>query len=91
MSSTDNMRTGAAKRSTSSSGEDLNEQIEAIRADIQSLTHTVGRIANTQINRAQDKAMKTAAEAEEAIKRSPLSAVAIAVGLGFLFGVFSRR
>jgi ElaB/YqjD/DUF883 family membrane-anchored ribosome-binding protein len=91
MSSTDNMRTGAAKRSTSSSAEDLNEQIEAIRADIQSLTHTVGRIANTQINRAQDKAMETAAEAEEAIKRNPLSAVAIAVGLGFLFGVFSRR
>jgi ElaB/YqjD/DUF883 family membrane-anchored ribosome-binding protein len=91
MSSTDNMRTGAAKRSTSSGAEDLNEQIEAIRADIQSLTHTVGRIANTQINRAQDKAMETAAEAEEAIKRNPLSAVAIAVGLGFLFGVFSRR
>lgn len=91
MSSPDNMRTGAAKRSTSSSAGDLNEQIEAIRADIQSLTHTVGRIANTQINRAQDKAMETAAEAEEAIKRNPLSAVAIAVGLGFLFGVFTRR
>ena len=60
MSPTDNMRTGA-KRSTSSSAEGLNEQIEAIRADIQSLTHTVGRIANTQINRAQDKAMETAA------------------------------
>ncbi len=91
MSPTDNIRTGAAKRSTSSSAEGLNEQIEAIRADIQSLTHTVGRIANTQINRAQDKAMETAAEAEEAIKRNPLSAVAIAVGLGFLFGVFTRR
>ena len=91
MSSPNNMRTGAAKRSTSSSAGDLNEQIEAIRADIQSLTHTVGRIANTQINRAHDKAMETAAEAEEAIKRNPLSAVAIAVGLGFLFGVFTRR
>ena len=91
MSPTDNMRTGAAERGTSSSAEGLNEQIEAIRADIQSLTHTVGRIANTQINRAQDKAMETAAEAEEAIKRNPLSAVAIAVGLGFLFGVFTRR
>jgi ElaB/YqjD/DUF883 family membrane-anchored ribosome-binding protein len=77
------MRTGGAKRSTSSA-EDLNEQIEAIRADIQSLTKTVGRIANTQINRAQGKAMETATEAEEAIKRNPLSAVAIAVGLGFM-------
>ena len=90
MSSTDNMRTGRAKRSASSS-EDLNEQIEAIRADIQSLTQTVGRIANTQINRAQDKAMETADQVEQAIRENPLSAMAIAVALGFLFGVIARR
>jgi ElaB/YqjD/DUF883 family membrane-anchored ribosome-binding protein len=35
--------------------------------------------------------METAYEAEEAIKRNPLSAVVIAAGLGFLFGVFTRR
>jgi ElaB/YqjD/DUF883 family membrane-anchored ribosome-binding protein len=35
--------------------------------------------------------MDTAHEAEEAIRRNPLQAVAIAVGLGFLFGVFTRR
>jgi ElaB/YqjD/DUF883 family membrane-anchored ribosome-binding protein len=71
--------------------QDLANQIESIRNDIQSLTSTVGRIANKQINRAQDKAVDAANEAEEAIKRNPLSAVAIAVGLGFLFGVFTRR
>lgn len=94
MSSTDDMRAGAAKRSTSATGrdtDDLANQIDAIRADIQSLSSTVGRIANKQINRAQDKALETANEAEEAIRRNPLSAVAIAVGLGFLFGVFTRR
>jgi ElaB/YqjD/DUF883 family membrane-anchored ribosome-binding protein len=88
-----NMRTGASKPGSSSGRdvEDLNEQIEAIRADIQSLTSTVGRIANKQLNRAQDKALDAANEAEAAIQRNPLSAVAIAVGLGFLFGVFTRR
>jgi ElaB/YqjD/DUF883 family membrane-anchored ribosome-binding protein len=93
MSSTDSdMRTGAAKRGASArDSEDLANQIDSIRADIQNLTSTVGRIANKQINRAQDKAMDTANEAEEAIRRNPLSAVAIAVGLGFLFGVFTRR
>ena len=93
MSSTDSdMRAGAAKRSAGArDAEDLANQIDAIRTDIQSLTSTVGRIANKQINRAQDKAMETANEAEEAIRRNPLSAVAIAVGLGFLFGVFTRR
>jgi ElaB/YqjD/DUF883 family membrane-anchored ribosome-binding protein len=71
--------------------EELNDQIEAIRADLQSLSSTVGRIANTQMGRAQDKAIETANQAEEAIRQNPLSAVAIAVGLGFLFGVFTRR
>ena len=73
------------------SGDELADQIDSIRADIQSLASTVSRIANKQINRAQDKAVETAGQAEEAIRQNPLSAVAIAVGLGFLFGVFTRR
>jgi ElaB/YqjD/DUF883 family membrane-anchored ribosome-binding protein len=93
MSPTDSdMRTSAARRSTTTGAtEDLAAQVEAIRADIQNLTSTVGRIANKQLGRAQDKAMDAAHEAEEAIRRNPFSAVAIAVGLGFLFGVFTRR
>jgi ElaB/YqjD/DUF883 family membrane-anchored ribosome-binding protein len=93
MSSTDSdMRTSSAKKSTTSRDtEDLAAQVDAIRGDIQNLTSTVGRVANKQLGRAQDKAMDTAHEAEEAIRRNPLSAVAIAVGLGFLFGVFTRR
>ena len=92
MSSTDSDRTGAAKRVAGArDADDLANQIDAIRADVQNLTSTVGRIANKQLNRAQDKAMETAYEAEEAIKRNPLQAVAIAAGLGFLFGVFTRR
>lgn len=93
MSSTDSdIRAGAAKRAeTGRDADDLANQIDAIRADVQNLTSTVGRIANKQINRAQDKAMETAYEAEEAIRRNPLQAVAIAAGLGFLFGVFTRR
>jgi ElaB/YqjD/DUF883 family membrane-anchored ribosome-binding protein len=71
--------------------QELANQIDAIRADIQSLTSTVGRMANKQINRAQDKAMETANQAEEAIRQNPISAVAIALGLGFLFGIFTRR
>jgi ElaB/YqjD/DUF883 family membrane-anchored ribosome-binding protein len=71
--------------------QELANQIDAIRADIQSLTSTVGRIANKQLKGAQDKAMETASQAEEAIRQNPLAAVAIALGLGFLFGVFTRR
>jgi len=83
--------TGGAKRSASRDTEDLAAQIDAIRADMQNLTSTVSRIAGKQMNRAQGKAMETAQQAEEAIKSNPLQAVAIAAGLGFLFGVFTRR
>ena len=93
MSSTESdIRAGAAKRGASTrDADDLANQIESIRADLQNLTSTVGRIASKQVNRAQDGAKETAYEAQEAIRRNPLQAVAIAVGLGFLFGVFTRR
>ena len=51
--------------------DELVNQIEAIRADLQNLTSTVGRIAGKQVNRVQDKAIATATEAEEAIRRNP--------------------
>ena len=71
--------------------EELAEQIEAIRADIQSLTSTVSRVANKQLGQAQDKAVEAMSSAEDAIRENPVSAVAIAAGLGFLFGIFTRR
>lgn len=76
---------------TAKETEELNAQIEAIRADMKNLSSTVSSIASKQMNRAQNKAMETKADAEEAIKSNPLQAVAIAAGLGFLFGVFTRR
>ena len=92
MSSTDTDRPGAGRRgSANPDAHEIADQIDAIRTDLQNLTSTVGRIANKQLNRAQDKAIATASEAEEAIRRNPLQAVAIAVGVGFLFGVLTRR
>jgi ElaB/YqjD/DUF883 family membrane-anchored ribosome-binding protein len=70
---------------------ELTQQIAEIRADLQSLTSTVGRIANKQLGRAQDKVTETANQVEDAIRQNPLSAVLIALGLGYLLGVFTRR
>lgn len=71
--------------------DELADEIEAIRADIQNLTSTVSRIANDKLHSAQAGAMESAKEAEDAIRRNPLQAVAIAIGVGFLFGVMTRR
>jgi ElaB/YqjD/DUF883 family membrane-anchored ribosome-binding protein len=70
---------------------ELVEQIAQIRADLQNLSSSVGRIADQQLGRAQDAAMATANQVVATIRQNPTSAVMIAAGLGFLFGVFMRR
>ena len=74
-----------------STGSHLADEIDTIRTEIQNLSSTVGRIANKQIGRAQVRATEAAHDAEAAIARNPLTAIAIAVGLGFLLGVITRR
>jgi uncharacterized protein YjbJ (UPF0337 family) len=69
----------------------LTDEIDNIHTELQRLASSVGRIANKQISRAQVGATEAAHEAEAAITRNPLTAIAIAVGLGFLIGVFMRR
>jgi ElaB/YqjD/DUF883 family membrane-anchored ribosome-binding protein len=69
----------------------LIQQLADIREDLQGLTSMVGRVAGTQLGRAKDTAAETASQAEEAIRQNPISALAIAMVLGFLFGMFMRR
>ena len=75
----------------SQSHEEWADQLETIRADLERLTSTVSRVANTQLERAQDTAVEAARQAEDAVRRNPTSAIAIAFGVGFLFGAFTRR
>lgn len=71
--------------------DELAAQIEAIKAEMQNISTTMGRIAEKGMHRAQDKALETKESAEEAIKQNPLQAIAIAVGLGLLIGILTRR
>lgn len=71
--------------------DELAAQIEAIKAEMQNISATMGRIAGTSMHRAQDKALETKETAEEAIKQNPLQAIAIAAGLGLLVGILTRR
>jgi uncharacterized protein YjbJ (UPF0337 family) len=73
------------------SREEWADQLDTIRADLERLSSTVSRVANAQLERAQDKAVEVAQQAEEAVRRNPTSALAIAFGVGFLFGALTRR
>jgi ElaB/YqjD/DUF883 family membrane-anchored ribosome-binding protein len=62
----------------------LGDQIAAIRADLQKLNSAVGRVV-------KDEVTETNRQLEQTIQQNPLYAIGIALGLGFLFGVFTRR
>ena len=70
---------------------DLSSEVDAIRGDVQKLAATIGDVAERQAGRAQDNAVDAMHTAEYYIRQNPLLAVAIAAGLGFLYGLFTRR
>ena len=69
----------------------LSSEVDAIRDDVQKLAATIGDVAKRQAGRAQDGAVEATHTAENYIRQYPLQAVAIAAGLGFLYGLFTRR
>jgi len=66
---------------------ELAQQIADIRQDLQELSATVGRLASTQL----DRAKYAANEVEDTIRQNPISALAIAVGLGICISILMRR
>jgi uncharacterized protein YjbJ (UPF0337 family) len=62
--------------------EDLADQIDAIRADLDRLTSTVTRVADTQLERAQDGAVEAATQVEDQSDAIPLLHWRLLLGLG---------
>jgi uncharacterized protein YjbJ (UPF0337 family) len=69
----------------------LEEQIASLRSGIQTLSSTVERIAEEQFPRARSKVEEALDDVEEAFRHNPLIVIAVALGLGFLIGVLTRR
>jgi ElaB/YqjD/DUF883 family membrane-anchored ribosome-binding protein len=70
---------------------DLTSEVEEVKEDIKNLGTTLGNVASRQYERAQDMATDAVHETGETIRRNPITAVATALGLGFLLGLFKRR
>ncbi len=73
----------AANRNRPNEPEDLADQIEDIRAEIQNLTASIASAASNQVEQMQVKA-------QDQIRQNPFTAVAIGAALGFLYGVLRR-
>ncbi|HUF56920.1 MAG TPA: hypothetical protein VMM55_10225 [Thermohalobaculum sp.] len=84
----------------------IKNQLERLREDFSSLGEMVGmtarhryqsarddltRGAETTKAQAVDQLTQTLNEAEATVRRNPLTALAIVLGIGYLFGLFSRK
>lgn len=67
--------------------EEMNSARERVRDAASTLSDKGERLAGA----ARDQADASTREVEAAIQRNPFGAVLVAVGLGFLFGMFTRR
>jgi ElaB/YqjD/DUF883 family membrane-anchored ribosome-binding protein len=75
-------------------GEDMDQiakDLAGLRKDLQGLTGDIKRLGNHQIESMQDTANAALEEVAGAVRRNPLTAVAIAIGAGFIYGVLTRR
>ena len=75
--------------------DDLSAQIQILRDDIASLTSTMGDYGKAKAQEARSTAQDAAAEAqmraEEFVRSQPTTALGIAAGIGFLFGLVTAR
>lgn len=98
---------------TGKSAEDLQREVETLKADISRLSDTLLELgkqrtdetmedlhARAQIlklrgeeaaHRAQDEIGRLTADAERTVRERPLTALAVAAGLGLLFGLMQGR
>jgi ElaB/YqjD/DUF883 family membrane-anchored ribosome-binding protein len=75
-------------------GDDLhqiNEDLASLRRNLEGLAGDVASTGSHQIDNLQSIAKAAIAGVEASVKRNPLSALGIVAGVGFLYGVLTRR
>ena len=78
----------AFKRAANSPvGRQAAETAKAVGEDVSDFADDLSRKASKQFARAQDMAGDVYDNAHAAVRRDPVTALAIALGIGFLFGV----
>jgi ElaB/YqjD/DUF883 family membrane-anchored ribosome-binding protein len=63
--------------------------VQEIHDNLQDIGNSVGDMATRQYERAHDTVSHAFQETGSAIQRNPLAAIAVGLGLGFLFGLIS--
>ena len=75
-------------------GEEVKEiakHLQSLRKELEGLSGSIGRAGGHQAERAQDAMKEAVAAIETAVKRNPVQALGVALGIGFLVGIILRR
>ena len=75
-------------------GEDVDQiakDLAGLRKDLHGLTDDVRRLGTHQLESMQDTANAAMEELAASVRRNPLTAVGIALGAGFVYGILTRR
>ena len=80
-----------AGRQAADAAKSAADTAKSIGDEVSDFAGDVSRMAGKQFGHAQDMATDAYDEAHAAVRRNPLTALAIALGVGFLFGVVSSR
>lgn len=75
-------------------GEEVKEiakHLQSLRKELEGLSGSITRAGGHQAERAQDAMKEAVAAIETAVKRNPVQALGVALGIGFLFGIILRR
>lgn len=79
------------QRALSEDLEEITKHLVSLRKDLDNLASSVGRTGSHQADQLQDQASEALSALGDAVKRDPLTSLAIALGIGFLLGIFLRR
>lgn len=69
----------------------LKKDLAGLRGDVEGLAGDAAATGGHQIENLQAVVNGALAEVEASVKRNPLNALAIAAGVGFLYGILTRR
>jgi ElaB/YqjD/DUF883 family membrane-anchored ribosome-binding protein len=71
--------------------QEITKHLANLRAEVDGLVRAIGRTGTHQAGALQAQADDAMRSMEEAVQREPLKSLAIALGIGFLVGIFLRR
>ena len=84
-------RRNAASAAAQEHVDKLVDEVQKIQSDMKTMAAKVGRLAGESLDRAQEGAAEGVHQAEQAVQRNPLTAIALAVGFGLVIGALMRR